>query len=144
MVYTVTEALNQLKKYCAYQERCQQEIRQKLAKWPLTKEEQEFVIAELISEGYLNEERFARSFARGKFKIKKWGRKKIVYSLRSKGISEYCIRLGLQEISVSEYEALIRSEIHKYSRKYSKQALMRLLISHGFEPELLVKWITKD
>ena len=109
----------------------------------LTIEEQEFVLSELISEGYLNEERYARSFARGKFRIKKWGKRKIVHALKSKGISETCIRYGLQEISNSDYETLIKSEIQKFSKKYKGEALMRHLISHGFEPELLRKWVTK-
>jgi regulatory protein len=143
MIYTVTEATNQLKKFCAYQERCHQEVRHKLMKSQLTSEEQEFVLSELISEGYLNEERYARSFARGKFRIKKWGKRKIVHALKSKGISETCIRYGLQEISNSDYETLIKSEIQKFSKKYKGEALMRHLIAHGFEPELLRKWVTK-
>ncbi|MEZ5172616.1 MAG: regulatory protein RecX [Bacteroidia bacterium] len=144
MIYSVTEAITQLKKFCAYQERCQQDVRLKLRNSLLSQDEKEFVISQLISEDFLNEERYARSFTRGKFRIKKWGRRKIVYALRAKGISEPCIRMGLQEISSSEYESTLRSEIARYSKKYNGQSLMRFLASHGFEPEILRKYLNKD
>lgn len=144
MIYSVTEAISQLKKFCAYQERCQQDVRLKLKNSLLSSEEKEFVISELISEDYLNEERYARSFTRGKFRIKKWGRRKIVFALRAKGISEPCIKNGLKEISASDYEATIKSEIARYSKKYSNQALMRFLASHGFEAELIRKYIQEN
>ncbi|MEX1189887.1 MAG: regulatory protein RecX [Bacteroidia bacterium] len=141
MIYTVTEAIDKLKKFCAYQERSQQEVRQKLYLNGVKGEEAEFVITELISENFLNEERYARAYSRGKFRIKHWGRRKIIAGLKSKGVSERCIKEGLKEISSSEYRQILSKEIKKLHGKYkgkaAEQQLIRNLMGKGFETSLI-------
>ena len=90
--------LEKARKYCAFQERCHQELREKLYSWLLPEKSVEQIISELISEGFLNEERFAKAFSRGKFRIKRWGKNKITNELKRRNISEYSIRKGLKEI----------------------------------------------
>jgi regulatory protein len=92
---TPNQALIKAQMSCAYQERCQQEIRDKLYEWGLHSNEVENIIADLISTNFLNEERFAKAFAGGKFRIKKWGKVKIKIELKKRKISDYCIRKGL-------------------------------------------------
>ena len=102
-VYTQKQALIKAESYCAYQERCQQEVRDKLYSWGLHEVQVENVIAELIASNFINEERFAKAYARGKFRIKKWGRVKISIELKRRKISAYCIKKGLAEIEEEEY-----------------------------------------
>lgn len=139
-LYTVTAALDKMKKYCAFQDRCIQEVRQKLASEGFRGEQAEFVIAELISEGFLNEERFARSFARGKFRINQWGRVKIEAGLRAKGISAACIRLGLSEIRDEEYASMLKRIAVKLKPSgklgpKERRLWMQRLMSRGIEPD---------
>jgi regulatory protein len=98
------KALQKLKHYCGYQERNHGEVKQKLYGYGLYKQEAEEILACLIEEGYLNEERFAIQFASGKFRIKGWGKKKILYGLKEKGISSYNIRKALDAIDPDEYQ----------------------------------------
>ncbi|MCD8541042.1 MAG: recombination regulator RecX [Leadbetterella sp.] len=89
--------------YCIYQERTQQEVREKLKSWGVRPAEAEEMIAWLITGNYLNEGRYARQFVGGKFRIKKWGRRKILFALKSRGLSSACIREALEEIEEEEY-----------------------------------------
>lgn len=133
-------------KYCAYQERTQQEVRDKLYSYGLSREVVEDLLAELILEGFINEERYAKAFCRGKFINNKWGRVKIAIALRQKGISDYCIRAGMEEIDEEEYQSLLKSLIEKkwsnllgeeeYVRKHKT---VRYVIGKGFESELVWK-----
>ena len=101
------EALKKLQRYCAYQDRCHQEVRNKLINLGVYGQVMEEVIVELIQENFLNEERFAKSFARGKFRIKTWGRNRIRRELKLRAVSDYCIRKGMEEIPDDDYlEAL--------------------------------------
>ena len=149
-IYTVTEALAKMQKFCAYQERCMQDIRNKLFLLGIKNNEAEFVIAELISEKYVNEERFAKSFARGKFRINRWGRIKIEIALKQKNISSVCIKKGLQEIVASEYTKTIQQLIKKISgnrqipTKTEKAKIIRSLLSKGFELSELQKVLSLD
>lgn len=148
MIYTVTEAIDKLKKFCAYQERSQQEVRQKLRNVGVVGEDAEFVITELISENFLSEERFAKAYARGKFKIKHWGRRKIIAGLKSKGVSEPCIREGLKEITTSDYRKVLAAEIQKLQAKYkgktARQQLIRNLMTKGFEANLITELLGNE
>ena len=90
--YTVTEATRKLESYCAYQERCHKEVIEKLRELRMVDAAIDHILAHLIQEGYLNEERYAKSFARGKFLIKKWGRNRIVNELMLRDISKYNIQ----------------------------------------------------
>jgi len=149
-IFTVTEALAKMQKFCAYQERCMQDVRSKLYQFGIKNSEAEFVIAELISEKYINEERFAKTFARGKFRINRWGKVKIEVALKQKNISPFCIKKGLQEISSSEYSKTIQLLIKKLSinkqdlTKTEKAKIIRSLLSKGFEIAEIQKVLTVD
>jgi regulatory protein len=97
------EALQKAKHYCAYQERCHSEVKEKLYSLGMNKKEVDELLSELISDNYLNEERFAILFAGGKFRIKQWGRIKIKYALKQKQVSEYCIKKALAAIYERDY-----------------------------------------
>ncbi len=101
--YTVDEALKKLEYYCSYQERCHKEVEDKLYKMSMIPEAKEKIILHLMEHNFLNEERFSKSFARGKFRIKKWGKQRIVRELKFKGISKYNIDSALKEISEEDY-----------------------------------------
>jgi regulatory protein len=137
------EALVKAQRYCAYQDRCHQEVRFKLVEWGVYGEDLEQVLAELIQERFLDEERFARSFTRGKFRIKQWGRLRILRELKKRDISDYCIRAGLSEVEEEAYaqtlrdilskkNALLPAELPVFERR---QKLFRHALSRGFEPE---------
>lgn len=100
---TPAQALQKLKHYCAYQERCHSEVREKLYSFHLRKPDVEHIISQLIEEDYLNEERFAMQFAGGKFRMKHWGRVKIQYELKQKQVSPYCIKKAMKEIDEAAY-----------------------------------------
>ncbi|GAB4131131.1 MAG: hypothetical protein Fur0041_01150 [Bacteroidia bacterium] len=143
-IYAPGEALKKAADWCARQERCQQEVRDKLYSWGQHEASVENIIAELISGGYISEERYAAAFARGKFRIKKWGRIKIKIELKKKKVSDVCIRKALQEIDDAEYMRVLKKEVndkwksekekHPLKKKYK---VMRYLISRGFEPDLV-------
>jgi len=105
---------------CAYQERCQQEMRDKLYEWGLHSNDVENIIANLISDNYLNEERFAKAFAGGKFRIKKWGRVKIKIELKKRKISDYCIKKGMQEIDEADYIKTLKNILAKKLKENPK------------------------
>lgn len=136
--------------YCAYQERCHQEVRNKLFTFGLSYQEVDELITHLITEGYLNEERFAKLFAGGKFRQQKWGRVKIVQALEGKGLTKNCIRLGLKEIDEDEYLKTISALAEKKANQVSQENLFvardqiaRYVIQKGFEADLV--WpIVKD
>ena len=132
--------------YCAYQERTQDEVRQRLQKWGVWGDEAEEIIAELISQNYLSEERFARTFAGGKFRVKQWGRHKIKQELSRRGLTDYTIRQGMSEISDAAYEAsleeLLQKKLSTLQRTEAdplkrKQKLIRFALGKGYESELV-------
>ena len=102
-------ALQKAKHYCAYQERCHSEARDKLYSFGLHRNEVEPLLTQLIEEGFLNEERFAIAYAGGKFKLKNWGKEKIKYALKQKHVSDYCIRKALAAISNTDYNKTFNS-----------------------------------
>jgi len=146
--YTVDEATKVLENYCAYQERCHKEVEQKLYDLNMIPEAKDHIILHLLQHNYLNEERYAKSFVRGKFSIKKWGRIKIINQLKFKGISDYNIKSGLKEIDENLYQTTLQTiaekklplikEVNSY-KKSSK--LASFLISKGFESELVFKTV---
>jgi regulatory protein len=99
--------------FCVYQERTQDEVRKRLLEWNVYGNENEEIIAELITENFINEERFAKIYAGSKFRVKKWGRNKILQSLKLKKISDYCINKGMAEIDNEEYILVLQALIHK-------------------------------
>jgi regulatory protein len=142
--YTDKEALIKISAFCAYQERTQKEVREKLYGYGLNKDTVESIIVKLIEENFVNEERFAKAYAGGKFRIKKWGRRKIQEALKQKEISDYCIRQAMKEISDEDYSAalgeliekreLIEKEKDTYKRKHK---IAQYIIGRGFEAEMV-------
>ncbi|ULC60964.1 RecX family transcriptional regulator [Flaviramulus sp. BrNp1-15] len=101
--YTLQEATKKLEHFCAYQERCHQEVRQKLVGMNMIPEAIDVIIVHLLEHNFLNEERFAKTFVSGKFKIKHWGRHRLTYELKKKDISKVNINQALTEIEDGEY-----------------------------------------
>lgn len=141
---TQKEGLEKMAKFCAYQERCQSEVKQKLRSFDLTEEETENIICDLIEQKFLDEERFAKAFVRGKFNQKRWGKVKIEQHLKQKQISAYCIKKGFEEIDESKYLSALDEVIAKKSKTLKdtnafelKQKLARYAISRGFESDLV-------
>lgn len=141
---TPTQALVRAQNSCAYQERCQQEMRDKLYDWGLHREDVENVIVDLITDGFINEERFAKSFAGGKFRIKKWGKIKIKIELKKRKISEYCIKEAMKEIDEDDYLQTIHQLIEKKSRLLKggkphvrNYKIQQYIASRGFEQNLI-------
>jgi regulatory protein len=130
--------------YCAYQERLQEEVRQKLLGFKLAPEVVEDIVSALITNNFLNEERYAKAYAGGKFRVKKWGRLKIIRNLEMKGVSAYCVKIGLAEIEEDEYRKALKELLYvKKSRSDAKNSyvlkhqLSLYAIGKGFEPDLV-------
>lgn len=145
---TPHEAKGKIERYCAYQERSHQEVRKKLFDFGLYSSDVDELITHLITTNFLNEERFARAFAGGKFRMKKWGRIKITNALESHGLSATCIRLGLKEIDSTDYEKTLYALIEKKDDEidedniYAKRdKLSKFAIQKGYEPDLVWKVI---
>lgn len=141
---TAEEALQKLKHYCAYQERCHQEVRDKLYSLGLHAKDVDALIAQLIEENYLSEERFAIQYAGGKFRLKQWGRIKIKYALKQKQISEYIIRKALTQIDPDEYmqtlhklgEAKWKTLSSEKNMLNRKRKMQSYLLQKGYESDL--------
>ena len=139
----IKEAKIKAGNYCAYQERTQQQVRDKLYALGLYGDEVEEVLTDLISENFVNEERFAKAFASGKFKLKHWGRRKIIYELKHRNISPYCMDKALNEISDEEYEIMANELIEKKMHFITgdpyivKNKIARYMLNKGFESELV-------
>jgi regulatory protein len=143
------EAKLKIASYCAYQERCQKEVREKLAEKGVYEDFAEELIAFLITEGYLNEERYAKAFVRGKFRLKKWGRRKILYELRNKELSDYLLKKGFEEIEEEEYWEVLVELVEKKSRELKikdpfqkRDKIFKFLYAKGFETDLIQEAIT--
>lgn len=147
---TREQALQKLKHYCAYQERSHHEVVQKLWDLGVRKAEHDEIVATLIEENYLNEERFAIQYAGGKFRMNNWGRKKIYYGLKEKQVSAYCINKALKSITEEAYENTLRQlAAKKYEALKGEQYLVRkkktmdYLLQKGFEPELVTAAVAR-
>ncbi len=134
-------AFRKIKHFCAYQERCHAEVKQKLYGYGLYKAEVELLLSNLIEENYLNEERFAIAFAGGKFRIKQWGKTKIKYELSQKQVSAYCIKKALATISEEDYEKTLSKlaaeklkTLQGEKNIFTKKAkLQNYLVGKGYE-----------
>src|ERR1035437_7299822 len=116
-IYTSLQALAKAQDWCAYQERCQQEVRDKLYSYGLHQADVENLLSKLISDNYVYEERFAKAYAGGKFRINKWGRHKIEFELKLKGIPESMIHKGIEEIDEADYQRVLRDLILKKQKE---------------------------
>lgn len=147
-VFSTKEAINKIEHYCAYQERCHEEVASKLHSMKMDSTEIDEIIIKLIADNFLNEERFACSFARGKHRIKHWGRIKITNELKSRKINQTLINIALKEISPEEYadtfhtlaerhwESIRESNPLKKRKKFCDYMLRR-----GFESNLVFEKI---
>ena len=151
---TKEQALQKLKQYCAYQERCHYEVQQKLWELGVSKAEHDDILSSLIEEDYLNEERFAVLFAGGKFRMKDWGRRKIYYAIKEKKIIEYCIKKAIKAIDEAAYQKTLQDLAEKqYASLKGEQYLVRkkktmdYLLQKGYEFELvnkIVSWLSEN
>lgn len=143
--YSLLEAKSKLEALCAYQERCSYDLQKKMNSWGLDRETQDRLLADLISNNFLNEQRFAEAFVSGKVRIKRWGRLKIKVELKKKMISDYSIRKGLELIDEETYwdnlMHLANRKWHDLSREKNqfvrKGKLYRYLVSKGYETDLI-------
>ena len=141
---TVDEALLKVMNYCVYQDRCHQEVEKKLNELDMYEDAKAYILSKLIEEDFLNEERFARSYARGKFRIKKYGRIRILRELKTKNISSYNQKAALSEIEEQDYLQTLKSlaELKLKSLKdidtfKKRQKLYQHLAYKGYENELI-------
>ena len=146
---TKEQALQKLKHYCTYQERSHYEVMQKLWELAVKKSDHDEIIASLIDDDYLNEERFAIQYAGGKFRMKEWGKKKILYGLREKKVSDYSIKKALAAIDEEDYmKVLSKLAEEKFSSLKTEQHMERkkktidYLIQKGYEYELVNKTVS--
>ncbi|SHK64470.1 regulatory protein RecX [Chryseobacterium polytrichastri] len=140
--FTFDEIKLKLVNYCVYQDRCHAEVEQKMREFMLIDEAKDEIILYLLKENYLNEERFTRSYIRGKFYIKHWGRNKIKMNLKQKQISEKLISICFDEIYEPDYEKTLKKMFEDYYSKqlgikeYQKKAkTIKYLMGKGFEYE---------
>ncbi len=140
--YTVQELKVKMEYYCAYQDRCHYDVEKKLKEFFLIPEARDEILLSLMSDKFLNEERFAKSYVRGKFRMKSWGRRKIVQELKKRNISEYLINIGLKEIDQDEYYSTIeklllkKKDTIKTEKSYElRNKLISFMMNKGFEYE---------
>jgi len=142
--YTVEEARQKLEYYCSYQERCHKEVGQKLKNMNMIPEAKNLIILHLLENNFLNEERFAKTYVRGKFKIKKWGKRRLTLELKKKDISKITINLALKEIQETEYIEVFKALSEKKALSIrerdifkKKKKLIDYLLYRGWEPFLV-------
>lgn len=144
--YTFQEIKQKMVNYCVYQDRCHYEVEQKMRDFTLIQEAKDEIMLYLMQENYLNEERYVRSYIRGKFYMKSWGRTKIKIHLKQKGISEKLISNCWNEIDEDDYKETIIKIYKDYFSKLSglkefqrKSKSIKYLLSKGFEYDYLIK-----
>ena len=142
--YTLQEATKKLEHYCAYQERCHQEVQQKLESMHMIPEAIDIIIVHLLEHNFLNEERFAKTFVSGKFKIKKWGRRRLSFELKKKDVGKVNINQALAEIENTEYTKVFNElaekrllSIKETNKFKKKKKLIDYLLYRGWESHLV-------
>ncbi|WP_460220591.1 regulatory protein RecX [Psychroserpens sp. MEBiC05023] len=142
--YTVDEAQKKLERYCVYQERCHKEITQKLHDMRMIPEARDQIIVHLLQHNFLNEERYAKAFVRGKFRIKKWGKQRLQIELKRKDINKTIINLALKEIDDNDYydtfHALAEKKcaiIQESNLQKKRKKLANYLFYRGWESQLV-------
>jgi len=148
--YTVEEALARLRNYCAYQERCHQEVRRKLVSMRMIPEAIDQIIVALLDHNFLNEERFAKAYVRGKFRIKKWGRRRLTLELKKKEIGIFNINQAISQINELDYLEVFndlsesRLSFIKESNKLKKRKkLADYLLYRGWESHLVYQRVNE-
>jgi regulatory protein len=148
--YELKEVQRKIAHYCAYQERCETEVKQKLQTWQTPEKDIAFLIEWLKAENYINENRFAATFSGSKFRSKKWGKQRIVADLKRKGMSEDNIKNALENINETDYKAtlaqLLRKKLDKIKETdiyKTKQKLFNYALQKGYEMEAIATQINK-
>ena len=148
--YTVAEALDKLRNYCAYQERCHKDVKDKLRTMGMIAQASDQIIGTLVSENYLNETRFAQQFASGKFSIKHWGKVRIKRELNIRGVSDYDINNAIKTIETGVYLDKIHAisdkkwqQLDRYNTQIKKQKLFQYLAYRGWETDLIYQQINR-
>ncbi len=152
--YTVSEAQKKVEYYCTYQERCHHEVIRKLREMNMIPQAIDIIMGKLIEGDYLNETRFAQHFSGGKFRIKKWGKERILRELKRRNISDYNIKLALSEISEEDYYNTAKELADKFWRANShrsfferRKKVVDALRYRGWESGLiyeLINTLTED
>ncbi len=142
--YSLDEARQKLEYYCSYQERCHKEVEQKLKDMKMIPDARNIILIHLMGNNYLNEERFAKTYVRGKFRIKKWGRHRLTLELRKKNISKVNINLALKEIAEPEYVDIFNelsekkaNSLREPNKLKKKKKLLDYLLYRGWESHLV-------
>jgi regulatory protein len=157
-IYTIKTAIPKIEHYCAYQERCHEEVVQKLWSMKMDSDEIDTIVVHLIKDNFLNESRFACSFARGKHRIKFWGKIRVVNELKFRKITQYNINLALKEIAPEEYATTFDSlsqrqwdAIRETNKLKKRKKFCDFLLRKGYESNLvyekakeLESWNTDD
>ncbi len=147
--FSIEEITEKIKYYCKYQERCCSEVKEKLYSFNISKAEVEDVLNEMIRQGYVDDKRFAVAFARGKFKLKKWGKQKIKNALKQKYISDECISQALNAIDKNEYKNVFYSLADKKLNSLTivksiytkKRKVSDYLLQKGFDQQLVYEYV---
>ncbi len=146
--FTVDEIKKKLENFCIYQDRCHKEVEQKMSNYNLIFEAKELILLYLIQYNFLNEERFSKSFARGKFRIKKWGKQRIIRELKYRNISVYNINSALKEIDETEYLQTIITITERKNKTIKepnlfkrKKKLVDFLLRKGFDFSLVYQTV---
>ncbi|MBT3524290.1 MAG: RecX family transcriptional regulator [Flavobacteriaceae bacterium] len=148
--FTVDELQKKMEYYCVYQDRCHQEVERKMTEYQLIPEAKEKILLHLMQHNFLNEERFSKSFARGKFRIKNWGKQRIVRELKIKNISSYNIKTALKEIddelyikTIEKIAASKNNTIKESNLFKKKKKIYDYLYRKGYESSLIQETISK-
>ena len=148
--FTVDELQKKMEYYCVYQDRCHQEVERKMTEYELIPEAKEKILLHLMQHNFLNEERFSKSFARGKFRIKNWGKQRIVRQLKFKNISTYNIKTSLKEIddelyikTIEKIAASKNNTIKESNLFKNKKKIYDYLYRKGYESSLIQETISK-
>ena len=146
--FSIEEIKRKIERYCVYQDRCHKEIETKLQEFVLIEEAKNQIILHLMEHDFVNEERFCKSFARGKFRIKKWGKQRIVRELKQRDISAYNIKTALKEIDEEEYLSTVLEITNKRNQQIQepnvykrKKKLSDFLMRKGYEYDLIFRTI---
>ena len=149
-VFTVHEIKKKLEFFCVYQDRCHKEVESKLKEYRVIPEAREMIFLNLLQDNFLNEERFAKSFARGKFRIKKWGKERIIRELKFRDISAYNIKTALKEIDEDEYIATLYELVNKKNDSITesniykrKKKVVDYVRYRGYESNLIFKVVNE-
>ncbi len=150
-IYDLSEAREKIQAYCAYQERSHRQVEEKLQSYGMGEEASGVLLVELIQENFLNEERFARAFARGRFRIKHWGRNKIRQHLKHHRISDYALKKAFSEIDEADYQRTLEDlaqkkwEATRLRNSFNRKGkVAQYLISRGFEADLVWEVLKGD